>query len=151
MRACFHMSRATPQMRKFAKRLIVCETGGNKSSATKGAAAFPIPAKLRPQLTTLMGNGGFRALLSRALVLAQADVPWLCAVTVKTDGTLGGLEKIHAQPEPYELLEGRIVLLAELLGLMIAFIGESLTLRLVREVWPKVPLHDLDLSAGGTK
>ena|ERR1039457_1147160 len=145
------MSRATPEMRKFAKRLIVCETNGNKSSATKSPAAFPIPAKLRPQLTTLVGNGGFRALLSRALVLAQADVPWLRAVTVKTDGTLGGLEKIHAQLAPYELLEGRIVLLAELVGLMIAFIGESLTLRLVREVWPKVPLHDLDFRDGGTK
>jgi hypothetical protein len=31
-----------------------------------------------------------------------------------------------------------------LLGLLVAFIGENLTVRLLREVWPKVPLDDLD-------
>jgi hypothetical protein len=35
-----------------------------------------------------------------------------------------------------------------LLGLLVAFIGETLTLRLVREVWPKAPLNELDLSEG---
>jgi hypothetical protein len=32
---------------------------------------------------------------------------------------------------------------------MAAFIGEILTLRLVREVWPKVPLNDLDFGNRG--
>jgi hypothetical protein len=49
------------------------------------------------------------------------------------------------------LSEGRVVLLAQLLGLLVAFIGESLTLRLVLEVWPKVPLEDLELSNGDKK
>ena len=55
---------------------------------------------------------------------------------------------LHAQLDPDEFSEGGVVLLAQLLGLLVAFIGENLTLRLVREVWPKVPLDDLDFGNG---
>ena len=113
-------------MRSFAKRLMAYETSGNKSSETTNPAAFHVCEKLRPQLATLMGNGGFRALLSRALALATAEVPWLRAVHVKADGTLEGLEELHAQLDSAEFFEGRVVLLAQLLGLLVAFIGEIL-------------------------
>ena len=135
-------------MRHFAKRLIVYETRGDKSSKTEKTAAFPVPENLRPQLASLMGEGGFRALLARALALAAAEVSWLRAVQVKADGTLAGLEELPAQFDPDELLEGRVVLLAQLLGLLVAFIGEKLTLRLMREVWPKVPLNDFGSDDG---
>jgi hypothetical protein len=36
--------------------------------------------------------------------------------------------------------------MAQLLGLLIAFIGESLMLRLVREIWPRLPIADLNAS-----
>jgi hypothetical protein len=143
------MSRASPQTRNFAKRLIADEASGNKSSETKTPAAFHVVEKLRPHLVTLMGNGGFRALLSRALALASAEVPWLRAVHVKADGSLEGLEDLHAQLDPDEFFEGRVVLLAQLLGLLVAFIGENLTLVVVRDVWPKIPLNDLDFGNGG--
>ena len=138
------MSRATPEMRVFAGRLIAYETRGNKSSETKTPAACLVGEKLRPHLAALMGNVGFRALLSRALALANAEVPWLRAVHVNTDGSFQGLDELGAQVGPDEIFEGRVVLLAQLLGLLVAFIGELLTLRLVRDVWPKLPLNDLD-------
>ena len=47
---------------------------------------------------------------------------------VKADGSLEGVEEHHAQLDPDELFEGRVVLLAQLLGLLVAFIGENLTL-----------------------
>jgi hypothetical protein len=100
--------------------------------------------RLRPHLAALMGNGGFRALLSRALALANAEVPWLRAVHVKADGSLEGLEELRAQLSPAELFDGRVVLLAQLLGLLEAFIGEDLTSRLVRDIWPEVRLNDSD-------
>ena len=138
-------------MRNFARRLIDYETRENTSPETKTPAAFHVAEKLRPQLVTLMGNGGFRALLSRSLALANAEVPSLRAVEVNPDGSLGGLEELHAQLDGNKLSEGRVVLLAQLLGLLVAFIGESLTLRLVLEVWPKVPVDDLELDHGGKK
>ena len=138
------MNRTTLSMRNFTKRLMAHETFGNESSETKSPAAFHIWEELRPHLATLMGDGGFRALLARALVLASAEAPSLRAVYVKADGTLAGLEKLQAQLDANQLFECNIVLLAQLLGLLVAFIGENLTLRLMREVWPKVPFSDLD-------
>ncbi len=142
------MSRATPKMRDFAERLIGHETRKNKSSETKTPAACRVAEKLRPHLATLMGNLGFRALLSRALALANAEVPWLRAVHVNADGSLEGLDELGAQVDPDEIFEGCVALLAQLLGLLVAFIGEDLTLRLVREVWPKLSLNNLDAGKG---
>jgi hypothetical protein len=134
------MSRATPKTRDLAERLVACETKANKSSETRTLAAFLIGEKLRPNLATLVGNAGFRALLSRALALANAEVPWLRALHVKADGSFEGLDELEAQVDPDEIFEGGIVLLAQLLGLLVAFIGEDLTLRLVREIWPTLSL-----------
>lgn len=137
------MSRATPQMRAFAEDLIACETGETRFAETKHPADFPVFEKLRSPLATLMGNGGFRALLSRALALARAEVPWLRAVHVKADGALAWVEELHPPLAPAEFLEGRVVLLAQLLGLLVAFIGPGLTARLIGEIWPKILLNDL--------
>ena len=139
------MSRATPKMRDFAERLIAYETTKNKSSETKIRAAFLVGEKLRPQLAALMGNVGFCALISRALALTSAEVPWLRALHVNADSSFQGLDEFGAQVDPDEIFKGRVVLLAQLLGLLVAFIGEKLTLRLVREVWPKLSLNDVDL------
>jgi hypothetical protein len=135
-------------MRDFAERLIAYETRENKSSETKTPAAFPVGEKLRPHLARLMGKVGFRELVSRALALANAEVPWLRAVHVKVDGSFEGLDELGTQFDPDEIFEGRVVLLAQLLGLLVTFIGEDLTLRLVREVWPKLSLNNLDFGKG---
>ncbi|MBC8001617.1 MAG: hypothetical protein H7X97_03420 [Opitutaceae bacterium] len=143
------MSRASPEMRKFANRLIGYETRRNKSFATNGGSGFDVCAKLRPQLVTMLGHGGYNGLLARALSLAKAEVPSLRAVVVTANGVLEGGTELHAKLAPGEILEGREVLLAQLLGLLVAFIGEKLTMRLVLEVWPKVILDDLDFGNGG--
>lgn len=132
-------------MRNFARRLIGYEARENKSSGTLSPAAFRSGEKLRVHLATFLGEAGFRTLLTRALALATAEVPWLRAVRIKAEGPLEGLEDLQAKLDPDEFLEGGVVLLAQLLGLLVTFIGGNLTVRLVREIWPKVPLHDLDL------
>jgi nicotinic acid phosphoribosyltransferase len=136
------MGQATPKMRDFSERLIAHATRGNKSSKTETSAIFLVVEKLRPNLVTLLGKLGFRALLSRALVLTNSEIAWLRAVHVKADGSLEGLHELEAQLDPEEIAEGTVVLLAQLLGLLVVFIGESLTLRLVRDVWPKLSLDD---------
>ena len=135
-------------MRDFARRLIALEVKGNSSAGTKDASVFPVPEKLRPTLSMLMGNTGFRTLLARALTLATVETPWLRAVKVNADGFLEGREEVRAQLSPDKFLEGQVVLVAQLLGLLVAFIGENLTVRLVRDVWPKLSLDDLDLDIG---
>ena len=110
--------------------------------------AVLVDERLRPHLSILMGKLGFRALISRALVLANAEVPWLRAVHVRTDGSLEGLDELAAQVGPEELFKGNVVLLAQFLGLLVTFVGEDLTLRLVRDVWPKLPLNDFGFGEG---
>ena len=124
------------------------EARRNNSSKTRTPVACLVIEKLRPRLATLMGNIGFRALLARTLALANADFPWLRAVHVKTEGSLAGLDELGAQVDPDDISKGCAVLLAEMLGLLVAFIGEDLTLRLVRDVWPNLPVNKLDVGKG---
>ena len=138
------MNRATPQMRRFAERLMALEAMRTGSSVADAPAVFHVTNMLRPQLAALMGNGGFGALLARALSLAKAEVPWLDAIQVDENGVLEGLETLHPQPSPAELLRGRVLLLAHLLGLLGAFIGPGLVLRLVGELWPQILLDEQD-------
>lgn len=137
------MNKSTPEMRLFAKRLMAYEAKRNNTHQVSATAAFYVCEKLRPQLATLMGSGGYRALLSRALALASAEVPGLRAVRVNPEGGLDGLVDDAAQPGADDLFEARAVLLAQLFGLLVAFIGAPMTVRLVREIWSKVPLDAL--------
>ncbi|MDP3073818.1 MAG: hypothetical protein Q8N18_26270 [Opitutaceae bacterium] len=126
-------------MRRLAKDLMATEGSGDESSETKSQAAFRVCEKLRPHLATLMGNSGYWAHLSRALALAKAEVPWLRTVRVKADGAFEGLEELQAQVGADVFFEGGVVLVAQVLGLLVAFVGEDLTLRMVRDAWPKPP------------
>jgi len=125
-------------MRNLAKRLIAHEARKNKLSKTKSAAIFPVWEKLRPPLASLVGSTGAGALLSRSLALASPEVAWLRAVHVKPDGSLEGLDEIKARVGVQQLAEGRIAIVARLLGLLDALIGENLTQQLIREAWPKL-------------
>ena len=129
---------------------MVYEALGAKSPGPRTLAACLVGEKLRPQLAALMGNVGFSALQSRALALANGQFPWLHAVHIKANGGFEGLEAVDAQVGPEEFFEGCVVLFAHLLGLLVTFIGEELTQRLMREVWPELPRDDLDFGTGET-
>jgi hypothetical protein len=136
-------------MRDFAHRLIVYEAKRQRKPVGTGVAqTFAACEKVRPHLAAFMGNAGVHALVSRALALAGEDVQWLREIRVNGDGSLQVPAQVPAQLDPEEMTEGRVVLLAQELGLLVAFIGGILTVRLVRDVWPGVPLNDLNLSEG---
>jgi hypothetical protein len=137
-------------MRSIALCLIKYETQGNDTSETDNST-FQVTDRLRPHLATLMGNGGFRALLARALALAGAEVSWLRQIQVSADGTLEGLKTAHAALKPAEFREGGVVLLAQLLGLLVAFIGPGMTSRLVGELWPQLAIDHVDFGNGDKK
>jgi len=135
-------------MRDIAGQLIAFAMDGRNEAVATSPVVFVVCDTLRPHLATLMGKVSFRALLSRALALACVEVPWLCALHVELDGRLAGFDKLGVGLAPEAELEGRVVLLAQLLGLLVAFIGEDLTLRLVRDVWPGLSFENLDFGRG---
>jgi hypothetical protein len=126
-----------PESRYLAQRLLSYEADAGKNSETSESATFRVCAKLRQPLITLAGVAGFRSLLSRALTLAMVEVPSLGAVQVAADGSLQGLDKLDPQIDKDLVKEGGAVLIAQLIALLLTFIGEGLTLRMVQDVWPE--------------
>lgn len=128
------MNRVTPKLRICAELLVAHETTRSGSSRSTPAAAFAVIEKLSPHFGPLMGSTGFRALIARALVLANAEVAWLCDLRVAVDGSFEGLDKLEARLNPEEIATAGIVLLARLLGVLVTLIGENLTLQLLRNI-----------------
>lgn len=135
------MSRATLEMREFAGRLIAHERKANRSPPSALPPAFDVCEKLRPHLEMLMGRAGVRAVLGRALALVARERPHFGAVQLQADGSLAAANGRKGDADLRT--EGGVLLVAELLGLLVAFIGEGLTLRMLREAWPKISLSQL--------
>ena len=122
----------------MAQRLLTYEAVAAKNCEPAESAAFRVCAKLHRPLITIVGLVGFRSLLSRALTLARAEAPGLSAVQVAADGSLKGLDELASQTDKEQARDGGAILIAQLLGLLLTFIGEGLTLRLIQDVWPEV-------------
>ena len=123
-----------PQMRDLANRLLTYEAAAGKASEPMESAALRVYEKLRLRLSALAGVAGFQSLAFRALTLAKADAPSLRAVQVAADGSLKGLDESEPQVdiENDSAGEGGVILIARLLGLLLIFLGEALTLSLVQ-------------------
>ena len=136
-----------PSLETFAGLLITHEAQSRQAGGSEAPDAFQIFEKLRAPLATLMGSTGYHALLSRALMVAGREAPWVGNVQVKAGGTLA-LRAAAAPATPQDVAAGSTVLVLTLFGLLVAFIGEQLTLRLVREVWPDLSADDLEPRTG---
>jgi hypothetical protein len=145
---------ATPQMRDLAARMVAHEAGIGSPADVHMPASFRVCNKLRQPLTALTGSAGFRSLLSRALVIAQRKAPVLGEIRLGPDGSLedGVVQTQTNQDRPGKAAadkneqaeDGGLLLVAELLGLMHIFIGEAITLRLVRDVWPNASVYSTE-------
>ena len=135
------MDSPSASTRGLARRLLAVEAAGNGAADATVHEAVRVVAKLRVSLTRFAGNDGFTSLLRRALSLARADVPGLHTVTLKPDGSLEGLEALAAEAG-HDGAEAAGAIIAHLLGLLVTFIGEPLTLRLVGDAWPDAFLDD---------
>ena len=152
---------AAPGMRDLAHRLLTYEAGAAKTSEPMESPSLRVYEKLRQSLGEFVGVAGFQSLASRALTLARPDSPNLSAVRVSADGALQGLgqgldeieqqidiDKDRADESPAD--DGGIILIARLLGLLRIFLGEALTLSLLRNAWPGEVFDDRN-SAHGRK
>jgi len=138
----------SPEMRDLAQRLLAYEADADKSSRPMESVTLRTYEKLRQCLVAFAGEAGFQSIAARALMIAQVEVPSLCAVQVTANGTLQRLDDVEPQTKidkdqsgyqksgedpPSE--EGTI-LIACVLGLLLIFLGEALTLSLLRNEWP---------------
>jgi len=142
------MSMDSPEIRDLARRLLALEAAQGRPSEDRADEAVKVCEKLRATLSRLAGVAGFRSLLSRALALAKAEVPPLGAVKVRADGSLEGFDEVERCQDAEAARDAGVVLVAALLGLLVAFIGRSLTLGLVRDAWPDATMDGMDSSTG---
>src|SRR5690242_9311804 len=129
------MDSPPPKLKEFARRLLAHDEGLGSPARASAGETFQLFAKLRAPLALLSGVGGFRSLLSRSLALASTDVPWLRALHVRADGSLEGLKEVEGNLTPEEIALGEIALAVRFIGLLVVFIGPTLTLQLLQDIW----------------
>jgi len=124
-------------------------------SEPKESATLRVYEKLRQNLIAFAGVAGFQSLASRALALAKSEAASLGSVKVAADGSLRGLGEFEYQAnsskdqaEGDQGVDGEIILISRLLGLLLIFLGETLTLRLLHDAWPEADFDDHNLGHG---
>ena len=133
------MNAPSPAMHDLARRLLAA----SRSAPAKAEAglhaheAVLMFETLRITLSKSTGANGFASLLNRALVLARAEVPDLQSVQIGTNCRIEGLEELAATDGG---VDAAVKLAAHLLTLLVTFIGEPLTVRLLHEGWPDANL-----------
>ena len=120
--------------REMARSLVAREADASTASLHAEPATVRVYERLRRQLGSPVGVDGFQALASRALALAKSESPRLSAVQVSANGGLRGLGEVESQTDTDEDGEAGIVLIAQLLGLFLTFLGEATTLRLIEDL-----------------
>jgi hypothetical protein len=132
-----------PTMRDLAHRLFAYEVVAGKTSEPVEFATLRVYEKLRQSLSAFAGVAAFESLAFRALTQAKSEAPSLWAVQVAEGESLQGLGEFEPQIDMDKDLSGEfpagdggIVLIARLLGLLLIFLGEAITLSLLRNAWP---------------
>ena len=139
-----------PTTRDLAHRLLAYEVVLAQTSEPSESATLRVYEKLRQGLGELVGGAGFYSLASRALALARTEAPSLSAARLAADGSLQGLGELEHQKMNIDkdraagsaTDEAGIILIARLLGLLLLFLGEALTLSLLGVTWPGAALDD---------
>jgi hypothetical protein len=137
-----------PEMRDLAHRLLAYEAAAGEASEPTESETLRVYEKLRKSLGAFAGAAGFQSLASRALVLAKTEVPSLREARVAADGALEGLGESGAQLDNDKdrageyRVGGGTILIARLLDLLLIFLGEALTLSLLRNAWPGATFDD---------
>ncbi len=139
-----------PRMRYLARYLLTYEGMSAKSSESMESATLCVYEKLRQSLSAFAGVAAFESLAFRALTQAKSEAPSLWAVQIAADGSLQGLGEFEPQIDIDKDLagEGGTILIDRLLGLLLIFLGEALTLSLLRLAWPGAALDDCNSENG---
>jgi hypothetical protein len=120
--------------RDLARSLVAREAETGTTSLHAEPATLRVYDRLRRQFSAPVGADAFQVLASRALALAKSESRRLSAVQITVNGGLRGLGEIESQVATDEDGEAGIVLIAQLLGLFVTFLGEATTLRLIDDL-----------------
>ncbi len=135
------MKQDTGAYRDLARRLLEYEAGPAERPAGPGAAQRTCE-KLGQGLAMLVGPAGFQALLQRALHLTGAEYPLLRGVQGFDGACLAGLAERTEGQDPAQVNAALVAVFGSFFWLLGTFIGDDLTQRQVRRIYPQVPLSE---------
>lgn len=123
-------------LRPVAMSVLRRRSAPGTDVATVAAAARAALDDLASILVPIIGQVGLDALTSRALHLAEREYP-----PVKTDGAeqtwaFAAVSAWLMQQESGAAMNAAATLLSIVVQLLVTFIGEPLTMRLLRKGWP---------------
>jgi hypothetical protein len=122
------------ETRDLASSLVAREAGASTTSLHTEPATVRVYDRLRRQFSAPVGADAFQVLASRALALARSESRRLSVVQITANGSLSGLGEIESQTDTDVDGEVGVMLIAQLLGLFVTFLGEATTLRLIEEL-----------------
>jgi hypothetical protein len=126
------MTRPSPAQLEGARRLLAHE-GAAESAAT---AAGRVYDKLTSHLAPLVGKAGVQALFVRSAKLAKGEVD--CLVEGSTLDSSTKLRECLQSQDPAIAIEAAAVLFGTFFALLGTFIGERLTIQVLRSAWPTI-------------
>jgi hypothetical protein len=125
-------------LQRQAARVLVHHAGAGADAAALAAAAGRAYDQLARVLAPLIGEAGIEALTARAVHVTQRDYPWLATTTDSDHARRPFAQVVFSLEQQHAALatEAAAAVLATFTGLLATFVGESLTMRLVRQAWP---------------
>jgi hypothetical protein len=133
-----------PASRGVARWLLKQELRDGAADQYEVAAAVErICQKFFSRLAKVVSPAACQAFLSRALHIPRAEFPFLAGVRAGAAEPL--FEGLHASLKGIESSHVRAaleVVLGTLIDLLASFIGQGLTLGMLRELWPGLPAFE---------
>jgi hypothetical protein len=126
------------ELRQLALKAIAHRAGSAAGAAALAAATQRAYDDLAQVSAPLIGQVGVDALTGRTLYLAQRKYPWLVHAREPEQwkGPLAQIIFCLERQDPAVATEAAGAVLATLTELLVTFIGEPLTARLLRKAWP---------------
>jgi hypothetical protein len=126
------------ELRQLALKAVAHRAGSAAGAGALAAAAQRAYDDLAQVSAPLIGQVGVDALTGRTLYLAQQKYPWLVHAREPEQwkGPLAQIIFCLERQDPAVATDAAGAVLATLTGLLVSFIGEPLTARLLRKAWP---------------
>ena len=127
----------------LAGRIVADESRRIGPSAHDADLILQVCDKMHPAISRLAGTISYRALLSRALAVARPRARTLGALRFENDGRLVFDPEDPAAEflNPDTVRADAILLIAAFLSSLMILLGEMLTVRIIRQVWPEVTIE----------
>jgi hypothetical protein len=126
------------ELRQLALKVLAQHAGSAAGAEALAAAAHRAYDDLARVSAPLIGQVGVDALTGRALHVVQREYPWLVHTREpeQAEGPFAQIIVCLERQDPAVATEAAGAVFATFTGLLVTFIGEPLTARLLRKAWP---------------